>query len=179
MKILTTRLTGAAWILVCLFWATGNLLWATPQQSVSGTVTDAQENPIPGVSIRLLNSNTGTQTDMQGIFSIQAQPGDTLSISYIGFKTIRLPVKNQTHFTIVLQQDITDLGEVTINAGYYNTTRREQTGSIARVSAAEIERQPVTNPLAALQGRMAGVNITQTTGVPGGGFDIEIRGRNS
>ena len=179
MKILTTRLTGAAWILVCLFWATGNLLWATPQQSVSGTVTDAQENPIPGVSIRLLNSNTGTQTDMQGIFSIQAQPGDTLSISYIGFKTNRLPVKNQTHFTIVLQQDITDLGEVTINAGYYNTTRREQTGSIARVSAAEIERQPVTNPLAALQGRMAGVNITQTTGVPGGGFDIEIRGRNS
>ncbi|HAX15349.1 MAG TPA: SusC/RagA family TonB-linked outer membrane protein, partial [Leeuwenhoekiella sp.] len=113
MKILTTRLTGAAWILVYLFWATGNLLWAKPQQLVSGTVTDTEQNPIPGVSIRLLNRNTGTQTDMQGAFSIQAQPSDTLSISYLGFKTIRLPVSNQNNFTIVLQQDITDLGEVT------------------------------------------------------------------
>ena len=117
MKILTTRLTGAAWILVTLFWATGNLLWATPQQTVSGTVTDTQDNPIPGVSIRLLNSNTGTQTDLDGAFGIQAQPSDTLSISYLGFKTLRLPVGNQTTFTITLQQDITDLGEVTINAG--------------------------------------------------------------
>ena len=161
MKIYTTRLTGAAWILVCLFWATGNLLWATPQQLVSGTITDTQENPIPGVSIRLLHRNTGTQTDMQGAFSIQAQPSDTLSISYLGFKMIRLPVGKQTTFTIVLQQDVTDLGEVTINAGYYNTTRREQTGSIARVTGEEIERQPVTNPLTALQGRMAGVSIVQ------------------
>ncbi len=134
MKILTTRLTGAAWILVSLFWATGNLLWAMPQQTVFGTITDTEQNPIPGVSIRLLNSNTGTQTDMQGAFSIQAQPSDTLSISYLGFKTIRLPVGNQTHFTIVLQQDITYLGEVTINAGYYTTTRREQTGNITRVN---------------------------------------------
>ena len=180
MKILTTRLTGAAWILVTLFWATGNLLWAAmPQQTISGTVTDAQHNPIPGVSIRLLNSNTGTQTDLDGEFSIQAQPSDTLSISYLGFKTLTLPVGNQTTFSISLQQDITALGEVTINAGYYNTTRREQTGSIARVTAEEIERQPVTNPLAALQGRMPGVNITQTTGVPGGYFDIQIRGINS
>ena len=179
MKILTTRLTGAAWILVCLFWATGNLLWATPQQTVSGTVTDTQDNPIPGVSIRLLHSNTGTQTDMQGAFSIQAQPSDTLSISYLGFKTIRLPVANQTNFTIVLQQDITDLGEVTINAGYYNTTRREQTGSIARVTAEEIERQPVTNPLTALQGRMAGVSIVQRSAVPGNAPAIQIRGQNS
>jgi len=179
MKILTTRLTGAAWILVCLFWATGNLLWATPQQTVSGTVTDTQDNPIPGVSIRLLNSNTGTQTDLDGAFSIQAQPGDTLSISYLGFKTLRIPIGNQTTFTIAWQQDITALGEVTINAGYYNTTRRKQTGSIARVTADEIERQPVTNPLAALQGRMPGVFITQNTGVPGGGFQIQIRGQNS
>ncbi|WP_273016979.1 SusC/RagA family TonB-linked outer membrane protein [Leeuwenhoekiella blandensis] len=179
MKIYTTRLTGAAWILVCLFWATGNLLWATPQQLVSGTITDTQENPIPGVSIRLLHRNTGTQTDMQGAFSIQAQPSDTLSISYLGFKMIRLPVGKQTTFTIVLQQDVTDLGEVTINAGYYNTTRREQTGSIARVTGEEIERQPVTNPLTALQGRMAGVSIVQRSGVPGNAPVIQIRGQNS
>ena len=180
MKIYTTRLTGAAWILVTLFWATGNLLWAAmPQQTINGTVTDTQQNPIPGVSIRLLYSNTGTQTDMQGTFSLSAQATDTLLISYIGFKTLRLRVGTQTRFSIQLQQDITTLGEVTINAGYYNTTRREQTGNIARVTAAEIERQPVTNPLAALQGRMPGVFITQNTGVPGGAFQIQIRGQNS
>ncbi|MEH6659916.1 SusC/RagA family TonB-linked outer membrane protein [Leeuwenhoekiella marinoflava] len=150
-----------------------------PQQTIRGTVTDTQQNPIPGVSIRLLNSNTGTQTDLQGVFNIQALPTDTLSISYLGFKTLTLPVGNQTTFTIVLQQDITDLGEVTINAGYYNTTRREQTGSIARVTAEEIERQPVTNPLTALQGRMAGVSIVQRSGVPGNAPAIQIRGQNS
>ena len=180
MKIYTTRLTGAAWILVAFFWATGNLLWAAmPQQPIRGTVTDTQQNPIPGVSIRLLNSNTGTQTDLEGAFNLNATPSDTLVISYLGFKTLTLPVGNQTKFTIALQQDVTALGEVTINAGYYNTTRREQTGSIARVTAEEIERQPVTNPLAALQGRMPGVFITQNTGVPGSGFQIQIRGQNS
>ncbi|MFD2825748.1 SusC/RagA family TonB-linked outer membrane protein [Leeuwenhoekiella polynyae] len=182
MKNKTTRLTGAALPgLICLLMSL-SALWASasPLQSrVTGSVTDTNDNPIPGVSISLKNSNTGTQTDMDGSFELLASPQDTLRISYIGFKTLLLPVGNQTTFNIILQQDITDLGEVIINAGYYNTTRREQTGSIARVTAEEIERQPVTNPLAALQGRMAGVNITQTTGVPGGSFDIQIRGVNS
>src|SRR5690606_12986592 len=66
-----------------------------------------------------------------------------------------------------------------INAGYYKVSDKEKTGSIVRVTAAEIENQPVSNPLAAMQGRMAGVNIVQNTGVPGGGFSVRIRGRNS
>ena len=182
MKNKTTRLTGVALPgLLCLFMSL-SALWASAsplQQQVTGRVTDTNDNPIPGVSISLINSNTGTQTDLDGAFELVASPQDTLRISYLGFKTLTLPVGNQTTFTIVLQQDITDLGEVTINAGYYNITRREQTGSIARVTAEEIERQPVTNPLAALQGRMPGVFITQNTGVPGSGFQIQIRGQNS
>ncbi|MNQ64001.1 Ferrienterobactin receptor precursor [compost metagenome] len=71
------------------------------------------------------------------------------------------------------------LQEVRINAGYYTVKESERTGSIAKITAKDIEKQPVANVLAAMQGRMAGVNITQTTGVPGGGFEIEIRGRNS
>lgn len=71
------------------------------------------------------------------------------------------------------------LQEVTVNAGYYTVKEKERTGSIAKITAKDIETQPVTNVLAAMQGRMAGVNITQTTGVPGGGFNIEIRGLNS
>ncbi|MFI8380415.1 TonB-dependent receptor plug domain-containing protein, partial [Leeuwenhoekiella sp. NPDC079379] len=180
MKNKATRLTGAAWILVGLFWATGNLLWAAlPQQVVSGRVTDTNDNPIPGVSITLTNSSRGTQTDMQGAFSLNAKPTDTLRIAYLGFKPLRIPVGTQANFNIVLEQDITDLGEVTINAGYYNTTRREQTGSIARVTAEELERQPVTNVLTALQGQMPGVSVVQRSGVPGNAPSVQIWGQNS
>ncbi|CAA7390281.1 SusC/RagA family TonB-linked outer membrane protein [Chryseobacterium fistulae] len=69
--------------------------------------------------------------------------------------------------------------EVVLNAGYYKVKEKERTGSIAKISAKEIENQPVTNVLSTAQGRMAGVSITQNSGVPGGGFDIQIRGKNS
>ncbi|ALR29251.1 SusC/RagA family TonB-linked outer membrane protein [Chryseobacterium sp. IHB B 17019] len=73
----------------------------------------------------------------------------------------------------------TKIEEITLNAGYYSVKDKERTGSIAKVTAKEIENQPVTNVLSTVQGRMAGVSITQNSGVPGGGFDIQIRGRNS
>lgn len=74
---------------------------------------------------------------------------------------------------------VTGIGEIVLNAGYYKVRDRERTGSIAKVSAKEIGNQPVGNVLGAVQGRMAGVSITQGGGMPGGGFDIQIRGRNS
>jgi len=74
---------------------------------------------------------------------------------------------------------VTGIGEILLNAGYYKVRDKERTGSIVKVSAKDIENQPVTNVLSAAQGRMAGVSITQNSGVPGGGFDIQIRGKNS
>lgn len=71
------------------------------------------------------------------------------------------------------------IDEVILNAGYYKVTKKEQTGSIAKVGAKEIENQPISNVLAAAQGRMAGVNIVQSSGVPGSGFQVQIRGKNS
>ncbi|MDR6513713.1 SusC/RagA family TonB-linked outer membrane protein [Chryseobacterium camelliae] len=71
------------------------------------------------------------------------------------------------------------IDEVILNAGYYKVSKKEQTGSIAKIGAKEIENQPITNVLAAAQGRMAGVNIVQSSGVPGGGFQVQIRGKNS
>src|SRR5690606_579568 len=71
------------------------------------------------------------------------------------------------------------LQEVTVNAGYYSVKERERTGSIESIKAADIEKQPVSNILAAMQGRMAGVNIIQESGTAGGGFQIRIRGINS
>nr|WP_199156172.1 SusC/RagA family TonB-linked outer membrane protein [Pedobacter sp. ASV2] len=80
--------------------------------------------------------------------------------------------------TIITEKE-TKIDEITINAGYYAVKDKERTGSISKVTAKDIENQPVTNVFSALQGRMSGVSITQNSGMPGGGFDIQIRGRNS
>lgn len=87
-------------------------------------------------------------------------------------------VKNEVD-TIRKNPEINKIDEILINAGYYSVKSKEQTGSIAKVTAKDIENQTVTNVLSSLQGRMSGVNITQNSGIPGGGFTIQIRGQNS
>src|SRR5690606_7549472 len=114
-----------------------------------------------------------------GSFSIQAGAEDVLIFSIVGFKRLEVYIGGRTHLDVVLEQDVTQLGEVVLNAGYYTVKERERTGNISKVTTVEIERQPVSNPLATLQGRMPGVNITQSSGVPGAGFNVQIRGRNS
>lgn len=79
----------------------------------------------------------------------------------------------------VRSEKVSHIEEVVLNAGYYKVKDKERTGSIAKVSAKDIENQPVANVLSTIQGRMSGVSITQNTGTPGGGFDIQIRGKNS
>ncbi|MET3018330.1 SusC/RagA family TonB-linked outer membrane protein [Flavobacterium hydatis] len=149
------------------------------QNLVHGTITDGT-NPLPGVTIALKNkTNSGTISDYNGQYNIAAAVSDTLIVSFIGFKTALVPIKGRQTINIALEYDTMALQEVRINAGYYTVKESERTGSISRITAKDIETQPVTNVLATLQGRMAGVNVTQTTGVPGGGFEIQIRGQNS
>ncbi len=78
-----------------------------------------------------------------------------------------------------MNEDVASLKEVIVNAGYYKTTKELQTGSIVKVDAKDIEKQPVSNPLAALQGRVSGLEVIQQNGVPGGNFKVRIRGINS
>lgn len=148
------------------------------QQTISGTVSDAS-GPLPGTSVMVKGTVNSAVTDTNGNYSITAVSGDVLVFSFTGFKTTEVTIGSQSVINIILEEDSTHLEELTINAGYYSVTDKERTGSIARITAKDIETQPVTNVLATMQGRMAGVNITQTTGVPGGGFDITIRGQNS
>ncbi len=149
----------------------------TRQQATTGKVL-YDKMPLSGVTIAVKNKLITAVTDSNGQFIIAAAVGDTLIISYIGFRTVEIPITGNT-LTINLEEDTTALREVTVNAGYYTVRESERTGSIAKVTTKEIEKQPVTNPLAAISGRMAGVSITQATGTPGGGFDIKIRGVNS
>ncbi|WP_432222957.1 SusC/RagA family TonB-linked outer membrane protein [Flavobacterium sp. TMP13] len=145
---------------------------------VSGTITDNLA-PMAGVSIMVKGKNTTTNSDYNGQYTIDASPTDILIFYFMGYKTQEIPINAQKVINVKLQEEATSLQEVKINAGYYSVKESERTGSIARITSKDIETQPVTNVLATMQGRMAGVNITQTTGVPGGGFDIQIRGRNS
>ena len=149
------------------------------QKPVSGKVTNEQGMPLPGVTILIKGTTKGTITDFDGAFTITVpDPANMLVFSSLGFETQERIVGNQNTMDVILKESISELEEVIINAGYYNTTQRKATGSIARISSKTIEKQPVNNPLAAMQGHMPGVNIRQTTGVPGGGFEIEIRGQN-
>ncbi|WP_073487781.1 SusC/RagA family TonB-linked outer membrane protein [Flavobacterium sp. CF108] len=149
------------------------------QHHIQGTITDGI-NPLPGVTIAVKNKTNSTAiSDYSGQYSLSASPQDTLIVSFIGFKTVLVPVNGRTKVDVQLIYDTTTLQEVRVNAGYYSVKESERTGNIARITSKDIQTQPVTNVLAAMQGRMAGVSITQTTGVAGGGFDIKIRGQNS
>jgi len=134
--------------------------------------------PLAGVLVWQTDTENGTQTNELGFYTIQISTNAQVTFDYLGYKPQTFTVKTNT-LNVTLVADENTLDELVINAGYYTVKDKERTGSISKITAKEIGQQPVANPLAAMQGRMAGVNITQNSGVPGGGFDIQIRGRNS
>ena len=149
------------------------------QSEISGTITDAIGNPLAGIHVMVQASKKGVVSNFDGTYTVTANPNDTLIVSGLGFVTQTISVNNASEINIQLQEDITKLDAITLNAGYYTVKDKERTGNISKVKKQEIEMQPIPNPLAALQGRVTGVEITQTSGVPGAGFDIKIRGQNS
>ncbi|MBL1410210.1 SusC/RagA family TonB-linked outer membrane protein [Sphingobacterium faecale] len=150
-----------------------------PSLAIQGKVVDSLGRPLVGASIRVKGTKLATTTNHQGEFRLHDVADDAvLVISFVGYTSREIPVRAEIG-TIVLHLTKSDLDEVMINAGYYTVKDRERTGSISKITSKEISQQPVANPLAAMQGRMAGVHITQNSGTPGGGFDIQIRGRNS
>ncbi|KAB7530303.1 SusC/RagA family TonB-linked outer membrane protein [Flagellimonas olearia] len=150
-----------------------------PQTMVSGVVMDTGGIPLAGVNIVVESTQQGAISDFDGSFEIVAGPDDVLFFSMVGFKSLSVPILGKEVVMVQMEEDVTVLGEVVLNAGYYTVSERERTGSIEKVSTMDIEKQPISNPLAALQGRMAGVEIQQTSGFSGSNFNIRIRGRNS
>ncbi|AEW01222.1 TonB-dependent receptor plug [Niastella koreensis GR20-10] len=147
--------------------------------TVKGTVTDEQGNPLAGANVKVKGTDKGVTTDEQGRFTLSNVDGNgMLEISFVGRETLLLAVKGKTIFSIALGQKIAQLDETVVIA-YGTTTRRFSTGNVTSVKAIDIEKQPVNNPLLALQGRVPGMTIIQNTGVPGGSLSIQIRGQNS
>lgn len=149
------------------------------QQIIQGQVSDPQELPIPGVNIQIQGTNRGTTSNFDGEYQMVARPQDTLVYTYMGYVSQKVAVGEQTLINVQLQENENSLGDLVINAGYYQVKDRERTGNIAKITAKEIELQPLISPLQALQGRMAGVEITTGTDTPGAAPTIRIRGQNS
>jgi TonB-dependent starch-binding outer membrane protein SusC len=142
---------------------------------VSGRVIDAESNPIPGANILIKGTGLGTSTDSDGKFSISVPDANSvLVVSFIGFLSKEVVVGSQTDITVTLESDIQQLGEVVV-VGYGTQKKASVTGAISSVSAKEISTQPVVNVGQALQGRVAGVTVTNN-GAPGEAPIIRIRG---
>ena len=147
-------------------------------QTVSGTVSDVN-GPLPGASVLVKGTTNGTQTDFDGNYTLN-DVGDsaTLVISYIGYTTEEIAVNGQTTINVVLQEDAQALDEVVI-IGYGTTTVKDATGSVAAVTSEEFNQGVIASPEQLIQGKTAGVNIAQTSGEPGAGIQVNIRGANS
>lgn len=145
--------------------------------TVTGTVLDERGQPFPGVVVKVKGTNRTTVSGNNGKFYIAAtDENPTLILTYIGYKTIEVTATTTLSVSMVL--DPAKLDEVLV-IGYGTTTRRLSTGSQAGISAKDISDQPVTNVAQAMQGRMPGVTITQTNGLPGAGINIQVRGANA
>ncbi len=123
-------------------------------------MTDQDGQGIAGVNIIIKGTTTGTTTDKNGDYGLLAEPNDVLVFSFIGYKTMEMAIASRTTVDMTMEGDIATLGAVEVNAGYWTVDERKTTGSIATITSEEIGAQPVTNPLAALEGRMPGVYRT-------------------
>ncbi len=148
--------------------------------AVSGRVTAAEDNsPLPGVSVVVKGSTTGTVTDSDGRYKLNAPgPESVLVFSFVGYLSQEVAVGNRTSIDIGLAADVKALSEVVV-VGYGTQKKSQTTGAISSVSAKEITELPITNARQALQGRAAGVDVIQAGSRPGGGVTVRIRGRRS
>lgn len=146
------------------------------QADISGTVVDETGMPVPGVNIIEKNTSNGAQTDFDGNFQLTvASDQSIIVLSYIGYKTQELTVGSRRQFQIAMVEDLAQLDEVVV-VGYGTQTKKEITGAVSVISAETIEDLKPVRIEQALQGQVAGVQITSGSGAPGSGLNIAIRG---
>ena len=151
---------------------------ALAQMTVSGTVSDAN-GPVPGVNVIVKGTTNGAQTDFDGNYTLNNVANDaTLTFSYIGYATQEVAVNGQSTVNVTLSEDVEALSEVVV-IGYGTTTVKDATGAVTAVTAEDFNQGIINSPEQLIQGKTAGVQISQSSGEPGAGIDIRIRGANS
>jgi len=146
--------------------------------NVRGTVTDSGGEPIIGANILLQGTSSGTVTDYDGNFMLQAPADGVLEISYIGYRPQTIPINNRTNIRIVMEED-TELLEELVVIGYGSVRKDDATGSVVAVDATKLNRGLATSPSDLLAGKVAGLSIVSSGGAPGSAANIRIRGGSS
>ena len=142
---------------------------------VSGFVFDEESNVLPGVTVVIKSTNTGTVTDVDGAFTIQAKDGDILELSFIGFQKQDITVKGGKTLNVYLKQDIVNMDEVVV-MGYSDKTKTEISSSVAVVDAEQLKDVTSDDLGTMIQGKVSGVQVVNSTGQPGSSSQIRIRG---
>lgn len=172
MKKFYRCLGVSVWILLA------SIKVSAQQRPVTGTVKDISGSFLPGVSVLIKGTTTGTATDANGAFTVTASPEDILVFSFIGYQHREVLVGQQTKIEVSLDEDIHTLDEVVV-VGYGEVKRKDVTGSISSVKGDDIIK---TNPVTleqAMQGKVPGMVVQQVSGQPGGGVSVQIRGISS
>jgi TonB-linked SusC/RagA family outer membrane protein len=145
---------------------------------VRGTISDEKGEPIPGTTVLVKGTTTGTAADLDGIYSLSVPDNAVLIFSFIGFVPQEITVGNQSTINVSLKTDLSDLEEVIV-VGYGTVKKSQLTGAISSVGSKEIAELPITDARQALQGRASGVDVTQAGSKPGAAPQVRIRGRRS
>ena len=162
-----------------LFSTLGSMnLNAVAASKLTGTVTDENGAGMPGVTIAKKGTSSGANSDVNGKYSIDVNPGDVLVYSFVGYKSQEVKITNQSVLNIQLAVDAKSLEEIVVT-GYGNQKKKDFLGSSASIKSATIQEMPVVSVESAMQGRMTGVQVQQSSGQPGAGISIRVRGVTS
>ncbi|MEH0153164.1 TonB-dependent receptor [Limibacter armeniacum] len=160
----------------------GALLLSTAlmaQTKVTGTISTEAGEPLPGVNIMIEGTTKGVISDLDGRYSVLVSEGESvLVVSYIGYVTQKIEINGRSAINVSLAEDMEALEEVVV-VGYGTVKKKDLTGSVAGVDAAVLAERGTTSPIQALQGSVAGVQINNSTGRVGDGFNLTIRGKNT
>ena len=149
------------------------------QTTVTGTVTDEQNVPLPGASVVEKGTSNGTTADFDGNFIIEVVDGNAiLEVSFLGYVSLEVPTAGQGNVTVQLQQDTSQLDEVVV-VGYGVQKKSDVTGAIGSIKSEDFNQGVVTNPGQLIQGKVSGVNVSSVSGEPGAAQNIIIRGVGS
>ena len=173
-----TQIISQAMKRILLFMLCWLLLFSVraQQRTVTGRVVDkSDDSALPGVSIVIKGTTSGTTTDSNGSFSLQAGEGDVLTFSFVGYEVVEINVGAQTTINVSMNPSISTLQEIVV-IGYGEKSRALLTESIGTVNSEDITKVPVASPDAALQGRVSGVQVTSVDGTPGSPVAVRIRG---
>ncbi|MBQ4189629.1 MAG: SusC/RagA family TonB-linked outer membrane protein, partial [Bacteroidales bacterium] len=173
MKQFFAKVTLAAMVIFTLLSSA-----SAQNRAIRGKVVDQNGLAVIGASVIAEGTTIGTVTDMDGNFSLSVPAGATLSVSSIGYTTVTLPVGNQTNFNITLQED-NEILEETVVIGYGVQRKSDLTGSVASVRSQDLSFRSTSDAAAALQGKAAGIQVSNASGAPGKGSDIRVRGVSS